>query len=419
MKKSLVACGVLVACAAFAVEPEVKYGAINLKGTCTAEEAAAARANFNASNGKPDWARVTITEGDDAAVAALAEAFPECMQFSIVKSTVTTLTPLAKLKAKTLEVRYCTVDDLSPIGECATVETVNLYGSTVKDFAPLAKCPKLKELNFYATKAAPEVYQTLGALKQCKVFTGGLSDITTLEWVKEVPQIESLQIFAEMVSDFSPLATARNLKKFRGWNMNNQKLGGKGLIPGLGDLAFLASCEKLETLELPGSHYSNLAALAGLKNLKSIDLRGAKCDVDLSFVKGMDKLANVVASGCTGTVSGFSALAGLPALKFCDLSENASVDVAFAKDCPALATLQINGTSKKISKVAGFDVLGSVASLSSLNIRYTEGCALKAIKPTKRLSSVSVAKEQYPEAEIKELEAAMKAANPRARLDAR
>lgn len=52
MEKSVFAFGVLAACAAFAVQPEVKHGAVNLKGVCTAEEAAAARAKFDAEKGK-------------------------------------------------------------------------------------------------------------------------------------------------------------------------------------------------------------------------------------------------------------------------------------------------------------------------------------------------------------------------------
>lgn len=420
MKKSVLACGILVACASFAVEPEVNYSAVNIKGTCTPEEAAAARAKFDAvKSNKPDWARVTVREGDDATVAALAAAFPECTQFKIDKSKITTLAPLATLKAKTLEIYYCDIADLSPIGDSATVETVNLYGSTVKDFSPLAKCPKLKEINYYATKATPEAYQTLGTLKQCKTFKGGLSDITSLEWVKEVPQIETLEVFAELVSDFSPVSTAKNLKKFRGWNMDGKKLGGKGDVPALGDVSFLAACEKLETLELPGSKYSNLAALAGLKNLKSVVLSGAKCDVDLSFVKGMPKLNTINASNCSGNVSGFGALAGLPALKYCDLSENAEVDVAFAKNCPVLSSLRVYGTTKRIAKISGFDGVSGAEKLETLDIQKTEGCTLAAIKPSAKLNAVTVSKGQFPDDQVKALEDAMKAANKRARLNVR
>lgn len=419
MKKSVLACGLLSITAAFAAEPVVQFSSVTAKGPATAEEVAAARAKFVEKNSKLDWARITVNEADDATVAALAAAFPECTAFSILKTPITTLAPLAGLQAKTIEVRYCTIDDLSPLGECAKVESVNLYGSTVKDFSPLAKCPKLKEINFYATKADPAAYQTLGALKQCKAFIGGLSGITSLDWVKEVPGIESIQIFDECISDFSPIATAKNLKKFRGWNMSDSKLGGKGHIPALGDLSFLSGCTALEALELPGSKFSNLAALEGLQNLTSVDFRGAKCDVDLSFLKGKAKLKGVNASSCAGELTGFEALAGLPALKYCDLSENKAVDVSFVKDCPALTSLQVYGTKKVAAKVSGFEAVAEAPALESLNIRFTEGCSLKAIKPSKRFSSLSLAKDQSPEDEVKALEAAMKAANPRARLNVR
>lgn len=72
---------------------------------------------------------------------------------------------------------------------------------------------------------------------------GGLTKMTSLEWCRNLPQMEELQVFAEKIDDFSPISALPNLKYFRPWKMKTSAAP---------DISFLANCRKLERLELPG-----------------------------------------------------------------------------------------------------------------------------------------------------------------------
>lgn len=362
MKKSLLLSLTLAGVSALAVQPTVKYGQIKTSGPATAEEVAAAKAEFDAGKTKPDWARVEVVGGDDATIEALVAAFPEAKLFSIDKTTkFTTLEPLTKLqKVQTISLHYCNVEDLAPIGKIGTVTEVDLYGATVKDFSPLASCPKLKTVNYYAVRVDQSVFDTLAALKQVKVFKGGLSSMTSLAWLKDHSNAEEVEVFSENISDFSPISTLANLKRFRGWNMNERKLTGNGtsfIVPAVGDLAFLASCKKLERLELPGSSFSNTAALSGLSELKTIVLTSPIKDVDLGFVKTLPKLETLTVEGGRKDpvkVLNSEALAGHPALRDLALVNVQGATIAGLETCPKLKNVRL---SKDAFPVADTDKL--------------------------------------------------------------
>ena len=79
----------------------------------------------------------------------------------------------------------------------------------------------------------------------------------------------------------------------------------------VGDLApILANATLLEKLELPGSRYTNPAAIGALKNLKTLDLSGAKESVDVSFVSQLPKLKYI--SLRDATVVNGAAVTALP-----------------------------------------------------------------------------------------------------------
>ena len=164
------------------------------------------------------------------------------------------------------------------------------------DFTPLASCPKLDRVNFYAAKLPPAGYASLGALKQVKKFHGGLTKMTSIEWMKQVPQAEEVKIFAEKIPDLTPIASLPNLTYLRLWNMD-----GGSLSTAVGDLAFLSGNKKLKKLELPGSRYVNTDALAALPLLETVDLYGAKNPVSVAFATRLPKLKILGLGGATVT----------------------------------------------------------------------------------------------------------------------
>lgn len=403
--------------------PAVRGTSVTLKGPATAEEIAAADQELR-KNGKPARITVSASKIDDATFAALAKAWAEATSLTVSDSTLTTLAPLADMKALTaltlrklasanpldaaplaglaemqrleivelklgcpdltflsamaklralefnklpggfqslkgletlpaltdlslkgmelpdlaplaacakvdrLHLNYSTLGDLTPVGAMPALKFLDAYGSKLKqDFAPLAASKTLNEIMYYAAELPNDDFSSLGKLKQAKIFHGGLTKMTSVEWVKEVPQIERLYLFVEKVGDLSPIASAAKLTLFRGWKME------------LGDLAYLNGKADLATVELPDSNYSTTAPLATLPNLETADLSEAKQPVDLAFVKSCPKLKRLTFN--KSTVVNFEALAGHPALQTISFRDAKGLPAAldFLGDCPKLTTV--------------------------------------------------------------------------------
>lgn len=302
--------------------PEVKWGNIYVRKPATPEQVLAAKKAFLADNREMPDASVRFENVDDATVSATLAVFHQAASVDVTKSTLTTLAPFALLRnatkislnkvdcndmkpfagltqLKTLSLHYCTIADFSPLAGLKSLEYIDLYGANVTgSFAPLAACPKLQKIDFYAVKGPSEVYDSLGALVQVKEFHGGLTKMTSLKWLRTVPQTETLKVFAEKIDDFTPISTLVNLTYFRGWSMD-----GGSMATALGDLSFLAPCRKLKKLELPSSSYSNTALIGTFTELEELDLSKAKQPVDVSFVKSLPKLKRISLYG-TQVVNG-------------------------------------------------------------------------------------------------------------------
>lgn len=303
--------------------PTNRYGSLTFKKPSTPEQIAAAKSGYLVGGRKLEQARLSFEKGaDEATVCAALAAFPDAAAVDVNGVQMSSFAPLALLrnatdvtlhnlvcadlaplaacgKVRTLGLKYCTITDFSPLAALQALETLSLYGATVQaSFAPLAACPRLKKIDFYAVKATKDVYDSLGTLKQVKDFHGGLTKMTSLAWLANVPQTEAIQIFAENIDDLSPLADLVNLTYFRGWNMD----GGR-MATALGDLSYLANCRKLKKLELPGSAFTSTAVIATFTDLEELDLSRAKQPVDVSFVANLPKLKRISLSG-TEVVNG-------------------------------------------------------------------------------------------------------------------
>ena len=302
--------------------PEVKYGTVYFKKPATPEQVQEAKKAYLAEKRSLDSARLNFENVDDATVAAALAAMPSAVYVSVKESQLATLAPFVLLrnathvtiyrtpcadlkplascaKLRTLELKYCEVSDFSGLSNLQMLETLDLYGSSVScSFLPLAACRSLKKVDFYAVKGPQSTYDSLGTLTQVKSFHGGLTKMTSIKWLASVPQTEALQLFAEKIDDFAPVALLTNLTYFRGWNMD-----GGSMATALGDLSFLSSCRKLKKLELPGSVYSNTALIGTFSDLEELDLSNAKQPVDVSFVKSLPKLKRIALRG-TEVVNG-------------------------------------------------------------------------------------------------------------------
>ena len=309
-------------------EPEYKYGSLRFSKPATPEQIDAAKQKIAAAGKSADGVRLVFDKVDDATVSAAIARFPAATEVSVSGTQLSTLAPFALLsnatklsiknvkkldisplaglrKLRTLDFTYSEIADLSPLSGMPELTNVDFYGATLADFSPLATCPKLDRVYFYAAKLPPEGYATLGKLKQVKKFHGGLTKMTSVEWLRQVPQAEEVKIFAEKIQDLSPIASLPNLTYLRLWNMS-----GDSMSFAVGDLSFLSNNKKLKRLELPGSKYVNTGALAALPLLETVDLSGAKNPVDVAFAARLPNLKRL--DLCGATVTGGAVLASLP-----------------------------------------------------------------------------------------------------------
>ncbi len=387
---------VLLSSSLLADVPEVKWGRVNVKEgkSVSAEEASQARAAFDADKrSAPERATLVFKHADQATIAAVVAAFPE---------------------ASSVEARYSKIDDMSVFAALANLKDADFYGSTVNDFAPLAACKKLAKLNYYAVKGPQSLYDSLASVKSLKELTGGLSGVESVAFVKDLPGLEYFSVFDEQVGDLEKIGAATGLRHVKIWNLDGRSLSGRK-IPEAGDIKFLASCEKLEKIELPGSAYTGLEALAELKGVKYLDLSAAVKDIDLSFAKGYDKLSFVTTRVARGKVTGLEALSGKPLDKI-DLEGDYDVDLSFVKGCAKLKTLSVSASSpKKTRNVANFKAVADLPSLVSLSAIGANGLDFDTIKGLPNLKSLAVAKGALTAEQMAEL----KSAKPKIRIDER
>lgn len=289
--------------AAETAEPESTASSLTFKKPATPEQIAAAKAKRTAGG----RLNLVFDKGADAeTVTAALVQFPEATAVRVRNVKGVSLAAFALLRNVTeLELRYLKGLDLAPLAGLPALREVSLYASEVKDFSPLASCPRLDRIDFYSVQSTPAGYASLGTLRQVKKFHGGLTKMTSLAWLRQVPQAEELKIFAERIDDLTPIQALPNLVYLRCWNMRDDNLS-----TAVGDLALLARNVKLRRLELPGSRYTNTAALAGLPALEDVDLSGAKEPVDVSFAAKLPALRSLSLRDCQ-VVNG-AALVALP-----------------------------------------------------------------------------------------------------------
>ena len=297
--------------AADTAEPEYKYGSLRFSKPATPEQIAAVKQKIAAGETSTGSIRLYFNKVDDATVAAAIAQFPGATEVSVSDTQLTTLAPFALLSNVTkLAVKGVKKLNIAPLAGLHKIRSIDFTYSEIADLSPLSGMTELVDIDLYgaeladdrssdsiaAAKLPPAGYASLGALKQVKKFHGGLTKMTSIEWMKQVPQAEEVKIFAEKIPDLTPIASLPNLTYLRLWNMD-----GGSLSTAVGDLAFLSGNKKLKKLELPGSRYVNTDALAALPLLETVDLYGAKNPVSVAFATRLPKLKILGLGGATVT----------------------------------------------------------------------------------------------------------------------
>ena len=249
------------------------------------------------------------------------------------------LTPLVESlpNLTSLYLNYCVLSDLAPLARLANLDFLSFYGATVADFSPLAQSPKLKRLNYYAVKS--DNFASLGALKQVSELDGGLTKLADISWVAGLPNLKTFDVFAEHVTDYSPL-TKTNVENFTIWNMRTP-------VGDLGVIGQMPMLKKLKLWSVEGA--TNSAALAGLANLETFDVttdfnkKGGE-PFDLAATAGWNKVRSISLEGAEViNADKIGALPELMQVKLSKLNQKSGTPVSvsgFAK-APKLGLLTI------------------------------------------------------------------------------
>lgn len=320
-------------------------------------------------------------------------SLPALKSAAFYEASPADLTPLVESlpNLTSLHLNYCTLADLAPLAKLANLDFLSFYGATVADFSPLAQSPKLKRLNYYAVKS--DNFASLGALKQVSELDGGLTKLADISWVAGLPNLKTFDVFAEHVTDYSPL-TKTNVENFTIWNMRTP-------VGDLGVIGQMPMLKKLKLWSVEGA--TNSAGLAGLANLESFTIttdfnkKGGEA-FDLAATSGWNKVRDISIEGAD--VINADKIGALPELMQVKLSKvnqrsGAAVDVSGFAKAPKLGLLTIYDCT-----VSGLESFVN-PKLRRINLRNVKGItSLEGLKACPDLYQIEIQNCDIPDSAL-------------------
>ncbi len=292
----------------------------------------------------------------------------------------------------TAELRYGTFTDISALTKLPKLTNVNFYGASIKDFSPLAAAPALKALNYYATKGTD--YSSLGTLKQVQTLSGGLTELDSIAWIQDMPNLKKFDVFSEKVTDYTPLKNAPNINNFSIWKMD---------VP-VGDLAFLKPLKNLAYLKIDSNEgvkgYEALGELTKMQYLFLVD-NDAKENptINFAFIQKMTDLRGIRLSGSTAENLSFQGLKKLGNIRLDRMNlgdATKGVDLSTFKDLPDLTMLDL-----RECKLTNFQNMDAMPRLRSLDITKSTGVTdLSVLSKFPALKTLTVSKDAFTDAQL-------------------
>ncbi len=333
-------------------------------------------------------------EAEGASSAQGLPSLPNLRTITLNQINVPDLAPLAQAmpNLQSVNLRNATIGDVSALATLPNLKKVNLYGATVKDFTPLGKAPKLEEICYYAVKKAD--FSTLGALTQVETFDGGLTDLDSLACIKDMPKLESLRVFAEYVTDYTPLKNAPNIDYLHIWNMREP----------VGDLAFLAPLTNLRELKINGNKgVCNYEAIGNLAKLQYLNIDGNDAKeaplVSFAFLPKLPELRTLSINKTYVEKLDLTGLATLHTISLTRLNigENqAPFDLSAIKDVPGLQGLKLIECN-----VTNFGAMANLPKINNIDLRKTTGITdLTPLKAFTGLKNLYVSKGAFTKEQL-------------------
>ena len=209
-----------------------------------------------------------------------------------VPSQIEDLTPLSGL-TQLEEVFFAvqSLDDLSPLAGLTNMKVLRLFGSiSVTDLSPLRGMSSLEVLQLTNDTGTPYSYygsslsplEDLTHLTTIRLVADGLEDLTALS---HLPELTEIQLYGSdaRFTDLEPLAGLTELRS----------LYLPTLASGVScDISAIAGLKNLETLEISGD-LSDLTLLQGLSELTSLRIYSGDTIQDLSPLGNLENLQSL------------------------------------------------------------------------------------------------------------------------------
>ena len=232
------------------------------------------------------------------------------------------------------------------------VQLQGFYGPL--DVTPLARLPHLRDLQFSGRalrEPACRLRHDLAELTSLSFRYEMRVTDCDLEYLRHVPALQTLSLLGHSVSDnaFEHLIHTpdlRNLSLRTNWAAGGSRLGGPW-ITGRNLHVLASSCQKLERLDLTGTHVRDkyLAALTSLTQLAEIRLPNTQVgDKACEYLAQLPRLEKLWLDHTNVTDAGLMHLAKSSSLTYLNLSYTPITDVGLSRltGCPTLKLVVVN-----------------------------------------------------------------------------
>jgi Leucine-rich repeat (LRR) protein len=231
----------------------------------------------------------------------------------------------------------------------AKITNLYIQGDFLKNIKLLEKFINLQELRINGYPFPEnEIPKWMAILAKLKLYNPSIRNTIDLNPLKNLQNLQKLNLEAIQVSDIKPLRGLRNLQELSISGskvtdlgplkklMNLQKLEVSGSE--VSNLEPIKRFTKLQVLALKCTEVSNLAPIKELKNLQRIDLSGSRVS-DLEPIKGLANLKNLELFDTR--ISDLEPIKGLTNLEILDLNYTSVSSIEPLKSLVNLKSIDI------------------------------------------------------------------------------
>lgn len=246
----------------------------------------------------------------------------------------------------------------------------------ISDISILKNLSNLQSLNLKRTSVSDiSPLRNLKNLKSLDLSSTNISDISPL---RELEQLQLLDLlWNEQIQNFSPLRELKQLQFLflRGTNISN--------------ISLLTKLTQLESLDLDRTSVSEITPLANLKQLRSLEIGGTSISdiaplVDLKQLRSLDLQET--------NISDITPLKNLKQLQSLNLSRNKQIKDFF----PLIELKQLQSLNLSSTNINDILILKELPKLQSLDLSYND---IRDLSPLRHLikKGVPVTFEDYEE----------------------